>query len=217
MATTIPNAETDDRGIRELERQIEVMARRLEGLKLERSGAALPVDNDQPRQPEHARDQRALRVGVLSYLSNYGPLIILTAPIIYATFVPLLFLDLSLTIYQWLCFPIYGIEKARRRDFIVIDRHQLSYLNFLEKLNCAFCEYATGVLAYSVEIGSRTEEFWCPIKHQRQPANEHMRACDFASFSDGVGYRVKQRQNGKQAKAAARRMRACHSCSKSKE
>jgi hypothetical protein len=197
MATVTPEIEA-------IERQITALTRRLELIRSGAPEAAAP-------EPD-IRRQRALRIGVATYLGHYGPLIVLTAPVIYATFIPLLLLDVSLTLYQWLCFPIYGLPRVKRRDFVVIDRHKLAYLNVLEKLNCLFCEYAIGVLAYATEIGSRTEEFWCPIKHARSPLAEHMRALDFAGHHDAAAYRLRQRESGKQAKGAARRLRACMTC-----
>ena len=58
--------------------------------------------------------------------------------------VPFVLLDLFVTIYQAVCFPVYGIPKVERRTYLVFDRHHLAYLNALEKLNCAYCAYANG-------------------------------------------------------------------------
>lgn len=49
----------------------------------------------------------------------------------------------------------------------------LSYLNAIEKLNCVYCGYGNGVIAYGREIIARTEQFWCPIKHASKAAGEH--------------------------------------------
>ena len=59
----------------------------------------------------------------------------LTAPVIYAGILPFLLLDLFVSVYQAVCFPIYGIAKIKRADYLVFDRHHLAYLNALEKLN----------------------------------------------------------------------------------
>ena len=61
----------------------------------------------------------------------------------------------------------------RRRDYFVFDRHHLAYLNAIEKLNCAYCSYANGLVAYVREIAGRTEQFWCPIKHARRAIGAH--------------------------------------------
>jgi len=76
-----------------------------------------------------------------------------------------------------------------RADFIVIDRHHLAYLNVFERLNCAYCGYGNGVIAYVREIAGRTEQYWCPIKQARQPRDPHHRYYDFLDYGDARGYR----------------------------
>jgi hypothetical protein len=110
------------------------------------------------------------------------------APVIYGLIVPLLFLDLGLTVYQAICFPVYKISKVRRSDYIVMDRQHLSYLNFVEKFNCAYCAYANGLLAYGTEIAARTEQYWCPIKHARKILGSPARAQRFLAYGDGESY-----------------------------
>ena len=61
-----------------------------------------------------------------------------------------------------------ALKKFPRSDFIAIDRHQLAYLNVIEKVNCAYCGYANGVAAYFREVAARTEEYWCPIKARQK-------------------------------------------------
>src|SRR6185436_3133187 len=63
----------------------------------------------------------------------------LTAPVIYSLVVPIALLDLWISLYQAICFRAYGIALVRRSSYIVIDRHNLAYLNAIEKLNCVFC------------------------------------------------------------------------------
>jgi hypothetical protein len=53
-----------------------------------------------------------------------------------------------------------------RRQFCVVDRHKLGYLNAIEKVHCVYCSYANGAIAYIREIAARTEQY-CPIKHAR--------------------------------------------------
>ncbi|MBF0629027.1 MAG: hypothetical protein HQL91_12490 [Magnetococcales bacterium] len=114
--------------------------------------------------------------------------IILSAPFIYALIFPLSMLDFFLFLYQLVCFPIYGLPKVRRTDYISIDRGALVYLNIIEKLNCLYCGYAVGLLALSREIGSMTEQYWCPIKHARTIKDPHEIYLDFAEFGDSEGY-----------------------------
>jgi hypothetical protein len=116
-------------------------------------------------------------------------LAILTAPFIYAVIIPFVLLDLFVTVYQTVCFPVYGIPKARRRDYIAIDRNKLRYLNAIEGFNCMYCSYGNGVLAYAVEVAGRTEQHWCPIRHARRVQNTHDRYSHFLPYGDSRAYR----------------------------
>ena len=82
--------------------------------------------------------------------------------------VPLVILDIFMEIYHRICFPLYGLGYVSRSSFIKIDRQKLSYLSFLEKLHCAYCGYANGLMAYGVEIAGKTEEYWCGIMHEKR-------------------------------------------------
>ncbi len=123
------------------------------------------------------------------YLKDAELLNILTAPVIWSCLLPAVFMDLVMTFFQAVCFPIYGIPKVNRKDYIVIDRHYLSYLNGLEKLNCVYCGYFNGLICYVQEIAARTEQYWCPIKHARKTRFVHGRYSKFLSYGDGVSYR----------------------------
>jgi hypothetical protein len=101
---------------------------------------------------------------------------------------------LVLTIYQAVCFPIYGIPKARRADFILLDRRRLAYLNLIEKLNCEYCSYANGIFAYATEVAARTEQYWCPIKHALRMKGVHSRYQNFFDYGDAEGYRTRIEQ-----------------------
>jgi len=148
-------------------------------------------------EQEALEKQRALKQGLLRFWRQSGGLNFITSPVIYALVVPLVLLDLSLTIFQWVCFPIYGIRKVPRADFIVFDRHHLAYLNAVEKLNCAYCSYANGVIAYGREIASRTEQRWCPIKHARRVRGVHHRYYHFDAYGDAESCRKREGNEGK--------------------
>lgn len=134
--------------------------------------------------------QRRSKRGLLGYVFGASVWKWLTAPIIYAGIVPMLLLDLFLTIYQAICFPAYGIPKVKRSVYVVLDRGDLPYLNALEKLNCAYCGYANGLASYFREIAARTEQYWCPIKHARRIVASHDRYPDFLEFGDAESYRL---------------------------
>src|SRR4029079_17007778 len=100
-------------------------------------------------------------------------------------------LDFFITLYQATCFPIYGIAKARRGDFIVFDRHELGYLNFIERFHCEYCAYANGLLAYATEIVGRTEQYFCPIKHARKILGVHDRYEGFMAYGDSADFHAR--------------------------
>jgi hypothetical protein len=132
---------------------------------------------------------RAFRIHLAHYVWNARFLSILTAPIIYAVVVPLVFLDLSMSLYQAICFRAYGIPRVRHRDYIILDRHKLAYLNGLEKFNCVYCSYGNGVIAYAQEIASRTEAYWCPIKHAHSTKTFMPRYARFSDYGSAETYR----------------------------
>lgn len=138
---------------------------------------------------EIKREHQRLKTSLARYVLQSRVLAILTAPFIYAVIIPFMLLDLFVTVYQTVCFPVYGIPKARRRDYVAIDRNQLRYLNALEGINCMYCSYGNGVLAYAVEIAGRTEQHWCPIKHARRVKNAHDRYKNFLPYGDARAYR----------------------------
>jgi hypothetical protein len=137
------------------------------------------------------KKHKAIVKTVSRYLSDAGLLNILTAPVIWSCIFPALFMDLVVTFYQAMCFRVYGIPRVKRNKYIVIDRHSLSYLNGIEKLNCAYCGYVNGLIAYVQEVAARTEQYWCPIKHARRTALIHSRYGKFFEYGDGDGYRNK--------------------------
>ena len=137
---------------------------------------------------------RAARERLGSFLARTRILVVLTAPAIYALIVPLALLDLFVTIYQAVCFPVYGIPRVARRDFIVIDRQHLAYLNALQKLNCLYCGYANGLIAWVREVAARTEAHWCPIKHASRLAEPHALYPGFVDFGDERAFQARLKE-----------------------
>ena len=130
-----------------------------------------------------------LKTSLLQYLLHSRVLAFITCPFIYACIIPFAMLDLFISVYQAVCFPVYGIPKVRRKDYIAIDRNQLRYLNALEGFNCLYCSYGNGILAYVAEIAGRTEQHWCPIKHARRLQATHDRYANFLPYGDAQAYR----------------------------
>jgi hypothetical protein len=120
-------------------------------------------------------------------------LTVLTGPVIYAGFLPMLLLDLFLTLYQALCFSVYGIPKVKRSDYLIYGRGRLKYLNWFERLNCEYCSYGNGLAAYFREVAGRTEQHWCPIKHARRVKAPHSRYSRFVDYGDAEAYRLRAR------------------------
>lgn len=136
-------------------------------------------------------EQRRLRTGVRSFLARSSFGVIVSAPVIYSMILPLLLLDVWISLYQAVCFRIYGIPRVVRRDHIAFDRGKLAYLNWIEALNCTYCAYANGVIGYAREIGGRTEQYWCPIKHALKISDPHQRYYEFLEYGDAEGYRAR--------------------------
>lgn len=169
--------------IRALEHELEAeFARQRAGLRygLERGRVLF--------EQEVVRRHRELRTGLARYVLTARPLVALTAPIIYALIIPVALLDLMASLFQAVCFRVYGIPQVQRGRYVIFDRAGLAYLNALEKLNCAYCSYANGVIAYVREIASRTEQYWCPIKHARRVFGAHPRYAMFEEYGDGARY-----------------------------
>ncbi len=162
----------DNDKIEELLKKLEETESQL-NRELEKGAESLKCDFLQERTP------------LWEYIRSAKPGYVLTAPIIYAMIIPALIMDLFVTVYQAVCFPVYKIKKVKRGDYIVFDRHRLKYLNALQKLNCVYCAYFNGLIAYVREIASKTEQFWCPIRHARRVRNAHRRYWRFMRYGDG--------------------------------
>ena len=138
---------------------------------------------------EFQRHQRRYRTGLFRFLRRSRLPVVLSSPVIYAGWIPFLMLDLFVTAYQAICFPVYRIPKVRRSDYVVFDREDLPYLNLVERFNCFYCSYANGIAAYTREVAARTEQYWCPIKHGRRLKAAHDRYPRFFDYGDAEAFR----------------------------
>jgi hypothetical protein len=136
----------------------------------------------------HLAHQR-LKQSIPAFIRESDPINLLSAPVIYSLIVPIALVDLWITVYQAICFRMYGIARVRRSGYIVIDRQHLAYLNAIEKLNCMYCGYANGVLAYVREVAARTEQYWCPIRHAKRTRGSHTHYREFVEYGDAEGYK----------------------------
>ena len=177
--------------------RIDEIADRIQALEAEltlemiRRKETLAHDFEEKRiqfEREVAEQQKRFKMGLLKYLWTADLKSFIAAPFIYALIAPLIFLDIFVSLYQAICFPLFGIQKAKRSDYIVFDRAHLAYLNFLEKINCAYCSYGNGLIAYTREIAGKTEQYWCPIKHAKRVYLSHPYYSQFAEYGDAAHY-----------------------------
>ncbi len=150
----------------------------------------------QPARPA-AQDRAAasphpsvMREPLWKYVTGGDLITLITSPVIYLTIVPLAALDAWVAFYQAVCFRAWGITRVQHRRYFTIDRRKLPYLNSIEKLNCVYCSYANGVIAFVREVASRTEQYWCPIRNARHVVGAHPRHRAFVRYGDAARYRA---------------------------
>ena len=136
-------------------------------------------------------EHRRIKTGLFRFLRESTVGSLLLSPFVYFLIFPLLLLDVSVSLYQLVCFSVWGIERAPRSEYIVLDRHHLAYLNAIEKLNCLYCGYANGLIAWVQEVAGRTEQYWCPIKHALRTRSAHRRYRNFLEYGDAEGFRTR--------------------------
>lgn len=111
-------------------------------------------------------------------------------PFIWLNLIPIIFADIITEIYHRVCFPLYGLPLIDRKRYIRIDRHRLKYLNWADKISCAYCGYANGWIHYAAAIGARTEAHFCGIKHaKREGAYEQPHHKNFPDYGDEQAYK----------------------------
>lgn len=133
--------------------------------------------------------QKKFKEGLFHYLWRTPILHYLTAPVIYAGIIPAFILEIFLFIYQSVNFRVYKIVPVLRKDYFIYDRANLNFLNIIEKINCFYCSYFTGLLNYTMEIVGRTEQYWCPIRHARKLLAHHAHYTKFTPYGNGKRYR----------------------------
>ena len=128
--------------IHQLESGLEVaFARRRMELAFTGKGRAFQIEE------RVLKRHRELKTRLSRYILGARPLLILAAPVIYSLIIPFVLLDLFISVYQLIWFPLVGVPPVRRGDYMVIDRGHLAYLNVIEKVNCVYCSYANGLIA----------------------------------------------------------------------
>ncbi len=115
----------------------------------------------------------------------------LSIPFIYAIIVPAVLLDMVVTLYNRVALPLYGIPVVDRSAYVAFERRNLRYLGLVQRANCWYCSYLNGLFAYFVEVGARTERYWCPIKASRRPLSPHRFYGEFAAYGDPEEWKEK--------------------------
>jgi len=148
------------------------------------------IENEKAKFQERViKEGKSKIISSIKYLSSFPLGVVLTIPFIWAMILPIIMTDIFVTIYQFICFPIYKIPKVKRKDYVIMDRYNLFYLDRVQKITCWYCEYFNGVVAYVREVAARTEQFWCPIKHSKPLKEKHSRYDNFFDFGDYIKYR----------------------------
>ncbi len=161
-------------------------------MKKKPAGSAKPAPTPAPELSvlESLEEHLKFRRSSWKHLRSLPWMVILTSPLIYVCVIPFFVLDAAVALYQAVCFPIYGIPKVDRKEYIVFDRGHLAYLNIIEKVGCVYCSYANGLLALISEIAGRSEQHFCPIKHAQRLEKAHSRYAKFLPYGDARAYKA---------------------------
>ena len=142
-------------------------------------------------EKEVINQQKENMKNLLAWFRDIPLLHLFTSPLVYGMIVPAIFLDMILFLYQQVLFRVFKFKFIKRSDYIRFDRQYLGYLNVFEKLNCVYCSYFNGLMQYASAIASRTELYFCPIKHAKKVAYEHEHYKNFFQYGDEEEYQKK--------------------------
>lgn len=151
-------------------------------------------------------------LGLWALVLRLRPINLITGPLIYGMVLPLVFLDLSVWVYQYVCFPIYKLPRIARAQFNAFDRQELRYLDWVSKAHCSYCAYAIGVAAFASAVIEATEAYFCPIKHQHKKQAAKAKQVPYLEFEEPEGFdfdqkleALRQLQTGEQSKHTSTR------------
>ena len=182
--------------IKEMVEEIEAMKAKLVAeIKAHEKDISYEIKNGYIKFEKEILDkQRENMKNLFLWFSEIPLLHLLVAPIIYAMAIPAVLFDLILFFYQQTIFRVYKFEFIKRSEYIVFDRQYLGYLNSIEKFNCMFCSYFNGLMQYASAIASRTELYFCPIRHAKKIAYEHKHYHHFLAYGDDEKYQEKLKE-----------------------
>lgn len=129
------------------------------------------------------------QLGSKNPLLRYG----VAAPLIWVLIIPIAIADLFVEVYHQIAFPIYGIPKVKRSQYIrIVDRAKLPYLSWYERIACAYCGYINGWFHYASTIAGRTESYFCSITHMEARGyvpSEHEKS--FMKYGDDAALKTR--------------------------
>ena len=128
------------------------------------------------------------QLGLFALIKRSRPINLITGPIIYSMLLPIGLLDICVSFYQWSCFPIYGIPKITRSKYIIFDRQELKYLDWISKFHCTYCAYGVGVVSFAKEVIAATEAYFCPIKHHKIKLTAHHQPWQQIAFEQEASF-----------------------------
>ena len=79
---------------------------------------------------------KKLKTSWFYWFITVSPKHLLSGPFIYGLIIPLVIFDIGISVYQFICFRLYGIVRVKRAEHIIFDHQHLAYLNIFEKINC---------------------------------------------------------------------------------
>lgn len=98
---------------------------------------------------------------------------LISAVLMYGLLFLFMFADLVASFFQFVYFNSFKIPKVKRAEYIIVfDRTKLSKLNPMQKIACAYCGYANGVISYIKAILVQVEIYSCAIKHKVEPKGQ---------------------------------------------
>ena len=186
----------NDSKIREILEEIEAMKVKLgEEITKQEKNLSYEIHNGYVRfEKDIFEKQKENMKNLLAWFREIPLFHLLSSPLIYAMVIPAVALDIILFVYQQLIFRIYKFKFIKRSDYIMYDHQYLGYLNAIEKFHCLYCSYFNGLMQYAAAIASRTEFYFCPIKHAKKVAYEHDYYDRYFEYGDGDDYQTKLKE-----------------------
>jgi len=179
--------------IKEIIEEIEAMKVKLgEEIAQQEKDISYEIQNGYVRFEKEVLDKQKKNMkNLFDWFRDIPLLHLLASPLVYAMIIPAILFDIILFVYQQVIFRIFKFKFIKRSDYIIFDRQYLGYLNSIEKLNCMYCSYFNGLMQYASAIASRTELYFCPIKHAKKVAYQHEYYDEFFSYGDEDKYQKK--------------------------